>query len=161
MREIDMATTVGGKGSHEAAGWRVGIDLAAIDQVAESIDRFGDRYLSRIYTDDERADCGTQGHETTAAASLAARFAAKEAVTKVLRPPAAHPGWRSIEVRRSSRGWCEIHLHGAAARLADAQGLGPWSVSLTHEGNMAAAVVAAGVAADAIPTSEELMAASS
>lgn len=122
---------------------RVGVDLVAVDDVAASIDRFGDRYLGRLFTDHERACCTTGGHVRVD--GLAARFAAKEAVVKVLRPAAgaARPPWTSIEVRRQADGSCRLALHGSAAELAARDGLVSWSVSLTHEGEMAAAVVAA------------------
>lgn len=73
--------------------------------------------------------------------SLAARFAAKEAVVKVLRPSADRPEWRSIEVHRMAAGWCEIRLTGRAAALAEAEGITEFAVSLTHEPPVAAAVV--------------------
>ena len=73
--------------------------------------------------------------------SLAARFAAKEATVKVLRPVGARPDWRDIEVHRSSDGWTEIRLFGKAAVLAAEAGIDELAVSLTHEGSTAAAVV--------------------
>jgi holo-[acyl-carrier protein] synthase len=78
-----------------------------------------------------------------AAASLAARFAAKEATIKVLRPEDSTPAWKSIEVRRHPSGWCELHLTGEAARLAAAADVTDLAVSLTHDGDLAAAVVLA------------------
>jgi holo-[acyl-carrier protein] synthase len=116
---------------------RVGADLASVADVAASIDRFGQRYLSRLFTDHELASTGGR------AESLAARFAAKEATIKVLRPVDANPDWRSIEVRRDASGACDLHLSGAAARMAAAAGITELAVSLTHEGGLAAAVVVA------------------
>jgi holo-[acyl-carrier protein] synthase len=77
------------------------------------------------------------------AASLAARFAAKEATLKVLRPVGHQPDWRSVEVRRHAGGWCTMALSGHAAVLADEAGIAELAVSLTHEGDVAAAVVIA------------------
>ena len=57
------------------------------------------------------------------AAGLAARFAAKEAAIKALRPAGPQPDWRSIEVRRDPEGWCDMHLTGEAARLAEIAGV--------------------------------------
>jgi holo-[acyl-carrier protein] synthase len=122
-------------------GLRVGTDLVPVDQVAESVARFGDRYVGRIYTAHEVSCC--QGTPSVVAAGLAARFAAKEAMVKVLRPVAHQPDWRSIEVRRDPAGWCSLSLTGEAARMADEQGISNVAVSLTHEGGMAAAVVVA------------------
>jgi holo-[acyl-carrier protein] synthase len=112
---------------------RVGVDLVRIREVRESLEQFGDRYLRRVFTDGEIAYCGGD------ASKLAARFAAKEAAIKVLR---VFVTWRDIEVRRSEGGWCELHLHGQAAAAARAAGLRSFSVSLSHEGDYAAAVVA-------------------
>jgi holo-[acyl-carrier protein] synthase len=74
---------------------------------------------------------------------LAARFAAKEATMKVLRPRDERPDWRTIEVRRDPGGWCELALSGSAARLAHDAAIDSLSVSLSHEAGMANAVVVA------------------
>jgi len=120
---------------------RVGTDLVPVAHVADSVARFGDRYLGRIYTAHELSCC--QGIASVQAAGLAARFAAKEATLKVLRPAEHQPEWRSIEIRRHPDGWCAIHLSGEAARMAQEQGISNLAVSLTHESGMAAAVVVA------------------
>jgi len=122
-------------------GVRVGTDLVPVDQVAESVAQFGDRYVGRIYTEHEVSCC--RGTPSVVAAGLAARFAAKEATVKVLRPVGHQPDWRSIEVRRDPASWCSLSLSGEAARMADEQGISDLAVSLTHEGGMAAAVVVA------------------
>ncbi len=120
---------------------RVGTDLVAVAEVAESVARFGDRYLGRIYTEHEVSCC--EGPPAVVAAGLAARFAAKEATIKVLRPSGHQPEWRSIEIRRHPAGWCRLNLTDEAARMADEQGIRNMAVSLTHEAGMAAAVVVA------------------
>jgi holo-[acyl-carrier protein] synthase len=120
---------------------RVGTDLCSVQAVADSIATFGDRYLARVYTDGERAYC--QSEPALAAERLAARFAAKEAVVKVLRPAAERPEWRSIEVRRDPAGWCDLSLTGTAERLAREAGIDSLSVSLSHEAGLATAVVVA------------------
>jgi holo-[acyl-carrier protein] synthase len=120
---------------------RVGADLVMVDHVADSIACFGDRYLRRVYTDHEIDSCG--GAPSVASAGLAARFAAKEAALKVLRPTGYRPQWRSIEVRRHDGGWCTMSLSGYAAELATQAGLGELAVSLTHEEGIAGAVVVA------------------
>ena len=125
----------------ESSGVRVGVDLTDVAEVAESLERFGDRYRRRLYTEHELASCADT--PALAAPGLAARFAAKEAALKVLRPTGARPPWTSIEVRRHEDGWCDLVLHGEAARLARAEGVGSMAVSLTHEAGMAAAVVVA------------------
>jgi holo-[acyl-carrier protein] synthase len=126
---------------------RVGVDLVPVVDVAESLERFGARYLERVFTPHEidccsRADARTgQRAAGYSVESLAARFAAKEATLKVLRPIGWRPDWRSIEVRRTSGGWCEIHLSGRAATLAAEAGIDELEVSLTHESMVAVAVV--------------------
>jgi len=125
---------------------RVGVDLVAVEDVAESVRQFGDRYVTRVYTPHEIESCrrgagGTDGSGSLAVASLAARFAAKEAVMKVLRPVEVQLDWRSIEIHRMTGGWCEIRLSGRAAAMAAEVGIDEFSVSLTHETAVAAAVV--------------------
>jgi holo-[acyl-carrier protein] synthase len=78
-----------------------------------------------------------------AAARFAARFAAKEAVVKVLRPIDVRPDWKSIEVHRDPQGWCEINLCDLAHDLATRAGITALAVSLTHDGAYASAVVVA------------------
>jgi holo-[acyl-carrier protein] synthase len=113
----------------------------AVDAVAESIARFGTRYLRRVYTDHELES--SAGVPSVRAARLAARFAAKEAAVKVLRPRGHRPDWRAIEVRRHPGGWCDLALTGEAAALAAEQGIQTLAVSLSHEAGVAAAVVVA------------------
>ncbi len=121
-------------------GDRVGIDVMAVYQIADAVNRFGDRYLNRVYTAAELADCAVQ--PSAMAASLAARFAAKEAVRKVLRSSGGLP-WTGIEIRRAQWGGCEINLGAHAARLADEQGITALSVSMSHEDGVAVAIVLA------------------
>ena len=105
------------------------MDLVPVADVAASVERLGRRYLYRVFTPHERA-CARIGRRErpvrpapTRHESLAARFAAKEAAVKVLRPTGARPEWRSIEVHRAVGGWCELRLSGLAARLAAEAGI--------------------------------------
>jgi holo-[acyl-carrier protein] synthase len=124
---------------------RVGMDLVSVEEVAASVDHFGDRYVTRLFTPHEIETCRTDatacGRGAYAIDSLAARFAAKEAVVKVLRPVEMQPDWRSIEIHRMTGGWCEIRLSGQAAELAAEAGIGELTVSLSHEASVAGAVV--------------------
>ena len=120
---------------------RVGSDVVSVQRVNESVARFGDRYLQRDYTEHEISS--VSGPLAVRAARLAARFAAKEATIKVLRPVGHQPDWRSMEVRRHAEGWCTLALSGHAAALAQQAGITDLAVSLTHEGDVAAAVVVA------------------
>ena len=113
---------------------RVGIDLTSTDEVRDSITRFGDRYLERVYTATELRDCAGDP------VRLAARFAAKEATIKALRAPDRLP-WQTIEIRRDDSGAPSLALSGAAQALAAQRGCRSLSVSLTHERGHAAAVV--------------------
>jgi holo-[acyl-carrier protein] synthase len=127
------------------ADLRVGLDVVVVEDVARTVERFGDRYLERIFTAHELGCCRREGSPgddgTWSAESLAARFAAKEAVLKVLRPADVQPEWRSIELHRMTGGWCEIRLSGSAEELAVASGIDGLSVSVSHEATVAAAVV--------------------
>ena len=117
-------------------GQRVGIDLTSVTRVREAADEHGERYLTRVYTARELADCGGD------AARLAGRFAAKEAAIKVLRPGAATAlPWSDIEVVRAPGGHVELELAGLAAQHAEEHGLSGFAVSLSHEGDSACAVV--------------------
>ncbi len=119
----------------------VGIDLVRVGQMAESIGQFGARFLGRIFTPGEIADC-TRPATGLDASRLAARFAAKEAMRKVLRPERDEGlGWQAIEICRTPSGAPEIVLHGGARELADRAGLVAFSVSFTHEADYASAVV--------------------
>ncbi|GEM_PF-136343 len=123
---------------------RVGIDCVQIAEVTEAVARLGARYLERVFTRQE-IESSMNAHDRFHA-SLAARFAAKEALLKILRPCGSQPEWRSIEVLRRPSGACDLLLHGEAARRACGEGLRALAVSLTHDGPVAAAVVVAFVA---------------
>lgn len=131
-----------------AAGVAVGVDVVLVEDVLRSLERHGERYLARIYTEHERSCC--TGTPEVQARHLAARFAAKEAVIKLLRPEGSQPEWRSIEIRREPGGGCSVVLSGTAAAMAAERGLGPIAVSLCHEGPVALCVALAG-AEDAPP----------
>lgn len=120
---------------------RVGSDVLSVKQVSDSVAQFGDRYLQRVYTEQEIS--WASGAPAVQAERLAARFAAKEATIKVLRPLGHQPDWRSMEVRRHAGGWCTMALSGHAATLAEKAGITDLAVSLTHDGDVAAAVVVA------------------
>ena len=120
---------------------RSGVDLVAVSDVDNAITQFGERYVDRLFTAHEIASC--QGIAQAVAEGLAARFAAKEAAIKVLRPGDVALDWRSIEVRRAPDGVCTLAFTGEAARLAEAAGIVDVSVALSHEADLATAVVVA------------------
>ena len=118
---------------------RIGNDLLAVDEVRDAVTRFGDRYLRRVFTVAELDYCRASHAEF--AERLAARFAAKEAVLKVLRPVDAWPPWHQIEIVRQVGGWCEVQLTGRAAELASRDHVTILSCSLSHDSSYASAVV--------------------
>ncbi|MFQ5435186.1 MAG: holo-ACP synthase [Anaerolineae bacterium] len=103
-----------------------GIDLIEVDRIERGIARHGQRFLDRFFTPQEQAFC--EGR----AASLAGRFAVKEAVGKALGTGIGDVSWVEIEVVCDGRGRPELVLHGRAQNLAEQLGLTSWSISLSH-----------------------------
>lgn len=124
---------------------RVGNDLCRVADVAGSIDRFGDRYLTRVYTPAELATCTHDG--AASAERLAARFAAKECVVKVLRPTGG-VSFHDIEICHDTAGAPVVVLHGEMERRAHELGVVDASLSISHDHGLASAVLVAVVAAD-------------
>jgi holo-[acyl-carrier protein] synthase len=119
----------------------LGLDAVEVDRIAEAIERHGERFLARVFTPAERVYCSAQ---PAPAQHYAARFAAKEAVLKLLRTGWAEGlGFTEIEVVRAPSGAPGVRLHGRAAVQAAKLELGPISLSLTHTRSLAMAVVAA------------------
>ncbi len=114
-----------------------GADLVEIGRIEQMIERYGERFTARVFTAGELADCGGR------AASLAARWAAKEAAAKALGTGIGPVAFCEIEVVRGAARRPELQLHGKAAVLAGELGLEMWAVSLTHDGGMAMAFVVA------------------
>jgi len=116
----------------------IGIDAAEIHRIAESVARFGDRFLRRVFTGDEIAYCL---RHRDPAPSLAARFAAKEAGMKALGTGHARGIlWRDVEVVRVA-GPPQLRLHGEAARLFGRLGGTSTLLTLTHARDLAIANV--------------------
>jgi holo-[acyl-carrier protein] synthase len=113
----------------------IGVDIVEIERVACSVDRFGDRFLRRVYTPQELGYCNGR------IASLAARWAAKEATAKALGTGIGAVSWREIEVFSDANQRPSLHLHGAAAELAAQLGLQTFTVSLSHAKEYAVAFV--------------------
>lgn len=124
-----------------SARLRVGLDVVDIRRVSESIERFGPRFAQRLFSDDEIAYA--QSGEGQAAERLAARFAAKEAAIKAFDLAELGVGWRDIEVQKLPSGACRLALHGRAAAEAQRLGVSEIALSLSHDGDFAAAVVTA------------------
>lgn len=121
---------------------RVGTDIQAIDEIERSIRMYGARYLSRLFTPHEIESCGpVDAAPKLLAPGATARFAAKEAALKVLRPTDRIPNWRDIEVQRQPGGWCELNLTNAARELAAEGGFSQFSLSISHGSTHAVATV--------------------
>ncbi len=120
----------------------VGTDLVAVHRVAQLVEDYGERFTQRVYTERERADC-SQGTDETRMNSLAARWAAKEAVAKALGTGFGPVNHLEVEVTRDEQGCPHVCLHGRAAELAQARGLNRWAISLSHDGGLALAFVVA------------------
>jgi holo-[acyl-carrier protein] synthase len=118
----------------------VGVDLIEVVRIQASIARYGNRFLSRIFTDTELAHCQGQAHQ------LAARFAAKEAVSKALGVGIQHAdgvGWHEMEIVADARGKPIVRLTGRAEQRARAIGLHELALSLSHTREHAIAMVVA------------------
>jgi holo-[acyl-carrier protein] synthase len=115
-----------------------GIDATEIDRIAESIERWGDRFVRRVFTDDEIAYCR---RKKDFASSFAARFAAKEAAMKALGTGHSRGVfWTGIEVVRR-HGPPGIQFHGGAAARAAAMGATGSLLTITHSRELAIAHV--------------------
>ena len=119
----------------------VGTDIIEIHRIAGAIAQYGERFLKRVYTEKERAFCGTRAH------SLAASFASKEAVMKVLGTGNRGVAWREVETLYHPSGKPYIVLHGRARAEAVKLGIVEIDVTLSHSREYATAV-AIGVTAD-------------
>jgi holo-[acyl-carrier protein] synthase len=120
---------------------RVGMDVVDIRRVSESIDRFGDRFVQRLFSDGEISYALSGEGQTVQ--RLAARFAAKEAAIKAFNLAEVGINWRDIEVLKQPDGACHLALHGKAAEQVERLGVCEIALSLSHDGDYAAAVVTA------------------
>jgi len=112
----------------------LGIDIIKVARIAASIERFGERFSKRVLTESERRYVRNRPE------TFAGRWAAKEAVSKVLGLGVRGIGWKDIEVERLPTGQPSIRLHGRAAARADQLGMGRIAVSITHESEFAVAI---------------------
>ena len=117
----------------------LGIDVIENERIAQSLERFPERFVSRIYTDREKEYC--QGCARPAI-HFAARFAAKEAAFKALGTGWARGvHWKDVEIERLPSGQPILHLYGGALEQATSLGASRFLVSLTHDQKISAAVV--------------------
>lgn len=112
-----------------------GLDAVEIERIAGVLERHGQRFLNRVYTPQEIAYCRGRVQE------LAARFAAKEAISKALGTGMRGIRWREMEIVPDPRGKPHVRLHGAAEGRAAELGISHLAISLTHSRRLAIASV--------------------
>ncbi|PWT95062.1 MAG: holo-[acyl-carrier-protein] synthase [Candidatus Melainabacteria bacterium] len=117
--------------------FKVGIDICSIDRIRSAYDRYGERFLSKILTANESGYVLSRQKRTVE--TLAGRFAAKEAVAKVLGVGWRGINWKEIEIERCPSGAPQVILHGRAEALARKLNLTHFEVSLSHERDFAVA----------------------
>ena len=117
----------------------MGTDLIEVDRIRQSVDRYGDKFLRRVYTEKESAYAMSKRNF---AERLAGRFAVKEAGMKAIGTGWRRGvTWRDFEVINEPGGRPTLRLTGAAGRIAQELGARRISVSITHTAAMAIAVV--------------------
>ena len=116
---------------------QTGVDIIEIPRIKGVLERYGHRFLNRIFTPKEIAYCRER------APNLAARFAAKEATMKALGTGVKGVSWKDIEVTRRQSGAPGIQLYGRAEKRAQKLGITEISISLSHSKEYAVAFVIA------------------
>ena len=114
-----------------------GVDLIHIARIGRAVDRWGERFLRHIYTEAEQRYCRGRTRE------LAARFAAKEAISKALGTGLVGISWTEMEILGDPRGKPMVTLYGRALVRAQLLGLTEWAISLSHTDDQALAFVVA------------------
>jgi holo-[acyl-carrier protein] synthase len=115
----------------------LGLDATEIHRIAESIERYGDRFVRRVFTEGEIAYCQ---RKRDAASSFAARFAAKEAAMKALGTGLSlGVRWRDLEVKRDRGQAPRLLMHGRSREIGLARGGRAMLLALTHDGDYALA----------------------
>lgn len=112
----------------------LGIDIIKVERIAATLARFGPRFSGRVLTPSE------QRYVRDRPETMAGRWAAKEAVSKVLGLGVRGIGWRDIEIERLPTGQPAVRLHGRAASRAEQLGMGRIAVSISHESDYAVAI---------------------
>ncbi len=117
----------------------IGVDLVECARVQHSLDRFGDRFLHRVFTKGEIAYSQSMKFP---ARHLAARFAAKEALSKAFGTGIGKAmGWKDIDVRKKPSGEPYVVLDGGAKKLGDDRGVTKVLITLSHTDNHAMAMI--------------------
>jgi phosphopantetheine--protein transferase-like protein len=112
----------------------LGIDIIKVARIRDTLQRFGPRFSNRVLTPGERRYVRDRPE------TMAGRWAAKEAVSKVLGLGVRGIGWQEIEVERLPTGQPAVKLHGRAAKRAEQLGMGRIALSISHESEYAVAI---------------------
>ena len=112
----------------------LGIDIIRVERIRAALERFGPRFSARVLTPTERRYVRDRPE------TFAGRWAAKEAVSKVLGLGVRGIGWRDIEIERLPTGQPAVRLHGRAAARAAQLGMERIALSITHEAEYAVAI---------------------
>jgi holo-[acyl-carrier protein] synthase len=112
----------------------LGIDIIRVERIRQTLARFGTRFSRRVLTPAE------QRYVRDRPETMAGRWAAKEAVSKVLGLGVRGIGWRDIEIERLPTGQPSVRLHGRAERRAEQLGMGRVAISISHEADYAVAI---------------------
>ncbi len=112
----------------------LGIDIIRVDRIRRTLERYGARFSRRVLTPAE------QHYVRDRPETFAGRWAAKEAVSKVLGLGVRGIGWRDIEVERLPTGQPAVRLHGRAAARAEQLGMDRVAISISHEADYAVAI---------------------
>jgi holo-[acyl-carrier protein] synthase len=116
---------------------RSGVDIIEIERLKNVSSEIRERFINRVYTESEKEICGNNF------ASLAGRFAAKEAVSKVLGTGIGEIRWKDIEILRGEEGQPTIKLHAYAKTKENELGIQQWAISISHSRTLAIAFVVA------------------
>jgi holo-[acyl-carrier protein] synthase len=115
----------------------IGMDMVETKRIADSMERFGERFLRRVFSEGEVAYAQSMKFPHL---HLAARFAAKEAISKAFGTGIGHDlGWRDLEIVREASGQPRVQLHGRAVAYAQSRGVQAVHVSLSHTTDYGAA----------------------
>ena len=131
---VDAGGSATGGSAVPAGTTELGIDIIKVERIRASLARFGARFSNRVLTAAE------QRYVRDRPETFAGRWAAKEAVSKVLGLGVRGIGWRDIEIERMPTGQPAVRLHGRAADRADQLGMERIAVSITHESDYAVAI---------------------
>lgn len=115
----------------------IGTDIVSIPRIEKAVERFGERFINKVFTDKEAIVCKVKKDQ---ASHLAARFAAKEAVLKALGTGISNGiGFKDVEVARVQGKRPEIILHGIGKKVAESLGVKDIHISISHEADIALA----------------------